>query len=55
MRGRYRSLVARTGEVIENPAARMRLRFLRTGADTNGELLGRARAAAWAAALSAAV
>jgi hypothetical protein len=39
MRGRYRSLVASTGEVIENPAARMRLRFLRTGADTNGELL----------------
>jgi mannose-6-phosphate isomerase-like protein (cupin superfamily) len=31
--------MARTGEVIENRAARMRLRFLRTGADTNGELL----------------
>jgi quercetin dioxygenase-like cupin family protein len=31
--------VATAGEVIENPAGRMRLRFLRTAADTNGELV----------------
>jgi quercetin dioxygenase-like cupin family protein len=28
-----------SGEVIENPAGRMRMRLLRTGAETNGELL----------------
>jgi quercetin dioxygenase-like cupin family protein len=31
--------VATAGEVIENPAGRMHLRFLRTAADTSGELL----------------
>jgi quercetin dioxygenase-like cupin family protein len=37
--GRYGSLVVRAGEVIENPAGPMRLRFVRTAADTDGELL----------------
>ena len=31
--------MATAGDVVENPAARMRLRFLRTAGDTNGELL----------------
>jgi quercetin dioxygenase-like cupin family protein len=31
--------VATAGDVVDNPAARMRLRFLRTAADTNGELV----------------